>query len=275
MSAVNAEKAKRVMGRAEPMLSALVVARNEEKQLPACLETLRFADEIVVVLDRTTDRSAEIARMFGARIVEGAWPFEGERRTAAAAECRGEWIIEVDADERVTPGLAEEIRRVIPGAGEAYFLIPIANHVGGKLIRHGWGAYNGAAMRAALYRPGGKRWGQGRVHPPVSYTGVRRELQHPLDHYVDRDLSDMFRRLNSYSDAAALDAIDRGETPRLPPAFRRMFSRFWKSYVARKGYREGPYGIALALFSALYPMLTYLKVVTLREKGAGAGGPRS
>jgi len=81
---VDEAKAKGVGGRAEPMLSALVVARNEEKQLPACLETLRFADEIVVVLDRTTDRSAEIARMFGARVVEGAWPFAGERRTAAA-----------------------------------------------------------------------------------------------------------------------------------------------------------------------------------------------
>ncbi len=80
----------------------------------------------------------------------------------------------------------------------------------------------------------------------------------------------MFRRLNSYSDAAALDAIDRGETPRFRSALRRLFSRFWKSYVARKGYREGPYGIALALFSALYPMLTYLKVVTLREKGTNA-----
>src|SRR5258708_5403628 len=167
--AVDEAKAKGV-GRAELMLSALVVARNEEKQLPACLETLRFADEIVVVLDRTTDRSAEIARMFGARVVEGAWPFEGERRTAAAAACRGEWIIEVDADERVTPGLAEEIRRVIPGAGEAYFLIPIANHVGGKLIRHGWGAYNGAAMRPALSRPAGNRWGQGPPPPPPTYT---------------------------------------------------------------------------------------------------------
>src|SRR5258708_11541840 len=215
MSAVNAEKAKRVMGRAEPMLSALVVARNEEKQLPACLETLRFADEIVVVLDRTPDRSAEIARMFGARVVEGAWPFEGERRTAAAAACRGEWIIEVDADERVTPGLAEEIRRVIPTAGEAYFLIPIANHVGAKLIRHGWGAYNGAAMRAALYRPGGKRWGLGRVHPPVSYTGARRELQHPVHHYVDRDLNDIFRRLHSYNHAAALHAPHQRATPPL------------------------------------------------------------
>jgi glycosyltransferase involved in cell wall biosynthesis len=263
---VDEARAKGAAGRDGLMLSALVVARNEEKQLPACLETLRFADEIVVVLDRTTDGSAEIARMFGARVVEGAWPLEGERRTAATAECRGEWIIEVDADERVTPGLAAEIRHVIPSAGEAYFLIPIANHVGGKLIRYGWGAYNGAAMRAALYRPGGKRWGPGRVHPPVSYTGVERRLEHPLDHYVDRDLSDMFRRLNSYSDAAALDAIDKGQTPRFRSAFRRLFSRFWKSYVARKGYREGPYGIALALFSALYPMLTYLKVVTLRDK---------
>jgi glycosyltransferase involved in cell wall biosynthesis len=248
-----------------PMLSALVVARNEEKQLAECLESLRFADEIVVVLDRTTDGSAEIARRFGARVVEGAWPLEGERRSAAVAQCRGQWVIEVDADERATPALAAEIRQAIAAAGDAYFLIPIANHVGGKLIRYGWGAYNGAAMRAALYRPGGKRWGKGRVHPPVSYTGEKRRLENALDHYVDRDLSDMFRRLNSYSDAAALDAIDRNQIPRLLPSLRRIFSRGWKSYVARRGYREGAYGIALALFSALYPIMTYVKAKTLLE----------
>ncbi len=255
---------------AAPRLSALVVARNEARQLAACLETLRFADEIVVALDRTTDRSAEIARSFGARVVEGAWPLEGERRTAAVAACRGQWIIEVDADERVTRGLAQEVRRVIAQtSGDAYFLIPIANHIGGKLIRHGWGAYNGAAMRAALYRPGGKRWGRGRVHPPVSYTGERRVLVNPIDHYVDRDLSDLFRRLNSYTDAAAADAIERGERPRVRSAFRRIFSRGWKSYVARKGYREGAYGVALAIFSALYPMLIYLKVVTHADRARG------
>ncbi len=256
-----------------PVLSALVVARNEERQLADCLETLRFADEIVVALDRTTDRSAEIARQFGARVVEGAWPLEGDRRTAAVAACRGEWIIEVDADERATPGLAEEVRRVIAATpGDAYFLIPIANHIGGKLIRHGWGAYNGAAMRAALYRPGGKRWGRGRVHPPVSYTGERRVLVNPIDHYVDRDLSDLFRRLNSYTDAAAVDAIERGERPRFRSAFRRIFSRGWKSYVARKGYREGAYGVALAIFSALYPMLIYLKVATHADATRGGKG---
>ena len=249
-----------------PMLSALVVARNEERQLAECLATLRFADEIVVALDRTTDRSGEIARSFGARVVEGAWPLEGERRTAAVAACRGDWVIEVDADERATPALAGEARRVIAETpGDAYFLIPIANHIGGKLVRFGWGAYNGAAMRAALYRKGGKIWGQGRVHPPVRYTGERRTLENAIQHYVDRDLSDMFRRLNSYTDAAAADAIDKGQVPKFRSAFRRMFSRAWKSYVARKGYREGAYGVALALFSALYPMLIYLKVTTARE----------
>jgi glycosyltransferase involved in cell wall biosynthesis len=248
-----------------PMLSALVVARNEEKQLAECLESLRFADEIVVVLDRTTDRSAEIARRFGARVVEGAWPLEGERRSAAVAQCRGQWVVEVDADERATPALAAEIRQAIAAAGDAYYLIPIANHVGGKLIRYGWGAYNGAAMRAALYRPGGKVWGKGRVHPPVSYTGERLKLEQPIDHFVDRDLSDLFGRLNSYTDAAAADAIDKGQTPTFRSAFRRLFSRGWKSYVARRGYREGAYGLALALFSALYPMLIYLKVATRRE----------
>jgi glycosyltransferase involved in cell wall biosynthesis len=254
---------------ARPALTALVVARNEERQLADCLETLRFADEIVVALDRTTDRSAEIARGFGARVVEGAWPLEGDRRTAAVAACRGDWILEIDADERATPALAEEVRRVIAATpGDAYFLIPIANHIGGRFVRHGWGAYNGAAMRAALYRPGGKIWGKGRVHPPVRYTGERRRLENAILHFVDRDLSDMFRRLNSYTDAAAADAIEKGQIPRFRSAFRRIFSRGWKSYVARKGYREGAYGIALALFSALYPMLIYLKVTTRLEAEA-------
>ena len=267
------DEAKSQSARA-PMLSALVVARNEERQLAECLESLRFADEIVVALDRTTDRSGEIARRLGARVVEGAWPLEGERRTAAVAACRGDWVVEVDADERATPALAEEIRRVIAATpGDAYFLIPIANHIGGKLIRFGWGAYNGAAMRAALYRPGGKIWGQGRVHPPVHYTGERRTLQNAIQHFVDRDLSDMFRRLNSYTDAAAADAVDKGQIPAFRSSFRRMFSRAWKSYVARRGYREGPYGVALALFSALYPMLTYLKAVTRPEAGGRDRSP--
>lgn len=243
-------------------LSAVVVARNEEAHLAACLETLRFAEEIVVVLDRSTDRSAAIARGFGAHVIEGAWEREGPRRNAGLDACRGAWILEIDADERVPPALAAEIRAAIAAPAEDIYLVPIANYVGGHLVRHGWGAYNGVAAKPILFRAGAKRWGEGRVHPKIALAGPRARLEQRLDHLVDRDLSDMLQRLNRYTDLAALDAIERGQTPSLKSALRRIFSRGWKSYVARKGYREGAYGLALAIFSALYPLLIYLKVVT-------------
>ncbi|HZL60263.1 MAG TPA: glycosyltransferase family 2 protein [Stellaceae bacterium] len=244
-----------------PALSALVVARNEEMQLAACLERLRFADEIVVVLDRTDDRSAEIARGFKAKIVEGAWEREGPRRNAGIDACRGPWILEIDSDERATPALAAEIRAAIKGP-EDYFLVPMANHIGGKLVRHGWGAYNGVAAKPMLFRKGAKQWGEGRVHPRIALTGTHRALNHLMEHYVDRDLSDMIARLNRYTDLAALDARDAGRRPEIGHALRRCFSRGWKSYVARQGYREGAWGVSLATFSALYSLLTELKLAT-------------
>lgn len=252
----------------EPKLSALVVARNEEAQLAACLDALRFADEIVVVLDRSTDGSSVIARRYGALVLEGAWEREGPRRNAGIAACHGDWILEVDADERVPPALAAEIRTAIAGAADGYFLVPLLNYIGARPIRFGWGAYNGVAAKASLFRAGCKEWGAGRVHPRITLRGPRRQLTRALDHFVDRDLTDMFNRLNRYTELAALDAIDAGQHPRLGTALRRIWSRGWKSYVARRGYREGPYGIALALFSALYPLLIYLKVAT-RADAAG------
>jgi glycosyltransferase involved in cell wall biosynthesis len=247
---------------APPRLSALVVARNEEARLGACLETLAFADETVVVLDRSTDGSAAIARRFGARLVEGAWELEGPRRNAGIDACAGDWILEVDADERVPPATAAAVRAAIASASDGYFIVPMANHIGRHLVRHGWGAYNGVAGKPSLFQKGAKRWGKGRVHPAIELAGARRSLAEPLVHFVDNDLSDMIRRLNRYTDLAALDAVDSGNLPTLWPSLRRIWSRGWKSYVARKGYREGAFGIALALFSAVYPLLIYLKVAT-------------
>ncbi len=247
-----------------PSLAAVVIARNEEAQLGACLASLSFAEEIVVVLDRSTDRSAAIARAHGARVIEGAWELEGPRRNAGLDACHCAWIIEVDADERVSPALAAEIRATIAQARGEVFLVPMANHIGGTLVRHGWGAYNGVAAKPVLFRAGAKRWGEGRVHPRVTLASAQSMLHQPLDHFVDCDISDMVRRLNRYTDLAALDAVDACTAPTLAGAVRRIFSRGWKSYVARKGYREGAYGIALATFSALYPLLIYLKVATYR-----------
>jgi len=244
---------------AGPRLSALVVARNEAERIGACLERLGFADEIVVLLDRSTDRTAEIARDRGARVVEGDWTLEAERRNAGIAACAGEWILEVDADEWATPALGQEIRSAIARAKPGHFIVPMANHIGRHLVRHGWGAYNGVAAKPSLFAKGMKRWGRGRVHPQITLEGERRHLKEPLLHFVYRDVHDMIARLNRYTDLAALDAVETGSVPTLRASLRRMASRAWKSYVARRGYREGVYGVALALYSALYPMLIHLK----------------
>ncbi len=251
-----------------PALSALVVAHNEEDALPGCLAGLAFADEIVVVLDRCTDGSKSVCDRFGARVLEGAWEIEHDRRNTGIAACTGPWILEVDADEHVTPALAEEIRERIKTAAPGCYLIWFNNYVGPRRIAHGWGAYNGVAAKYALFAKGHKVWGEARVHPPITLTGAKGELSGRIDHYVDQDLSDMFARLNGYSQKAAEDMVDHGTIPSRWKTCRRFFSRGYKSYVARKGYKEGGMGVALALFSALYPVLSYLKAQELKARRA-------
>jgi len=242
-----------------PKLSALVVAHNEEAQLADCLGALKFADEIVVVLDRCTDRSKEIALSFGARILEGAWPLEGDRRNSGIDACAGDWVVEVDADERVSPALAAEIRATIAAASPGYFLIPFDNYVGARLVRYGWGAAWGVSAAPRLFSRGAKKWGNQRIHPGLELQGAKRFLKEPMIHYVDRNISDMIRRLDRYTTARAADLRESGKLDGFGHNVRRIFSRFWKCYVARKGYREGQYGFLIALMAGLYPILSYLK----------------
>src|SRR5262249_13635230 len=157
---------------------------------------LSFADEIVVVLDRCTDGSRAIAERYAKRILEGAWEIEGPRRTAGIDACTGDWILEVDADERASPALGAEIRARIPDAPPGHFLVPIDNYVGDRLVRYGWGASWGTSATVRLFSRGAKRWGDQRIHPKVELTGMRQALSTPLVHHVDRNISDMIQRLD-------------------------------------------------------------------------------
>jgi glycosyltransferase involved in cell wall biosynthesis len=243
-----------------PRLSALVVVRNEEAQLAECLSRLAFADEVVVVLDRCEDRSGEIAHRFTDRIVEGGWEREGGRRNAGIAACRGDWILEIDADERVGPDLVREIGATIAGSPADWHLIPVDNYIGDRLVRCGWGASFGRGAYAGLFRRGVKRWGDQRVHPAVALSGVQGPtLSARLEHRIDRDISDMLRRLDRYTSLKAQDLRESGEIGSFAHNLRRILSRFWKCFIARRGYREGAWGFLIALCAALYPILSYLK----------------
>ena len=244
-------------------ISALIVARNEAGQLVECLETARWADEIVVVLDRCTDNSAEIARAFSDKVtvIEGAWPMENARRHAGINGAAGPWIFELDTDERVTPELAQELQAI--GRTDPpfdYAKISVDNFIGKRLVRHGWGASFGKAATMAVFRQGAKIWGEGLVHPPIKMVGRRGpDLSGRILHYVDEDLADMIARLNRYTTSRGIDMRSRGDRGSMPGDIRRFFSRFYKCYVSRKGYKEGGFGFAVALMAALFPILSTLK----------------
>jgi glycosyltransferase involved in cell wall biosynthesis len=248
-------------------LSALVVAHNEQARLAACLEKLAFADEIVVVCDKCTDATPDIARAHGARVIEGSWDIEGDRRNTGIQACSGDWVLEVDADEHVPAELAREIRDVIAVTSFDWHEILVDNYIGDRLVRHGWGASYGKAAYPGLFRKGAKVWGRDRVHPSLKWTGRKGPmLRHRLTHYVDRNISDMIRRLDSYSTAKARDLRDKGETWGSTAAnVRRLFSRFFKCYVRRGGWREGGYGFIIAVCAGLYPLLSHFKAKYEKE----------
>nr|WP_246514303.1 glycosyltransferase family 2 protein [Neoroseomonas soli] len=250
----------------------MIVARNEQERLPDCLASVAFADEVVVVLDRSTDASAEIARATGAKVVEGAWELEGERRNTGIAACTGDWVLEVDADERVDAALARAVRATIATSTFAWHQVPVDNYVGGRLIRYGWAGSFGTTSVPRLFLRGAKKWRAQRVHPGLDWTGKEgpKVTEGALVHLVDRDISDMLRRLDKYSNAKAADLLASGNIGSLASNVRRFFSRGFKSYVSRKGYREGGWGVLLALCTGAFPLLSYLKAKLEPEKHGGA-----
>ncbi|WP_085591742.1 glycosyltransferase family 2 protein [Thalassospira sp. MCCC 1A01428] len=241
-------------------LSAVIVAHNEEDRLASCLTHVAFVDEIIVVCDKCNDQTEQIAIDAGAKTFAGSWHIEGERRNFALAQASGDWILEVDADEHVSAELADEIRQVIATTNYDYHQLLVDNYIGDRLVRYGWGASFGKPGYAGLFRRGAKHWGPQRVHPAVKFQGRKGfELKYRVRHYVDRNISDMIRRLDSYSTARAADLRESGNIGSFSNNLRRMFSRFFKCYVRRKGYREGGMGFLVAICAALFPMISYLK----------------
>lgn len=246
-------------------LSALVVAHNEEAILEDCLKRLDFAAEVVVVLDRCNDGSKDIAERFGAKLLEGAWPIEGERRMAGIDACAGPWVLEVDADEWIESDLAAEITDVVAADQNDFYFSPINNYVGDRWVKHGWMAALAPDLRGSLFRKGCKQWGMERVHPNVSFSGARGPgLKTGIRHNFAKDVSDLMRRFNRNTSLRADDLASKDEHRRTRTMARKAFSRFWKCYVARKGHMEGGIGLVISLLSAIYPLVAHLKAQEIK-----------
>lgn len=248
-------------------LSALIVVHNEEAILRDCLSRLCFADEIVVVLDRCTDKSAEIAAEFGAVCVAGGWPLEGERRRVGIDACTGPWILEVDADEWIEPTLADEVRSVVTADAADFHFIPMHNHVGGRLISNGWMAAMAPNSKGSLFRKGHKTWGMQRVHPGVAFNGRRgASLRGGIRHHFADDISALIRRFDRNTSLHAEDLATGTMQNGSGVLARKAVSRFWKCYVHRDGWREGGVGLVVAILCALYPLCSSLKAEEIRAR---------
>ncbi len=247
-------------------LSAAIIAFNEERNIRECIESVRFCDEVLVVDSGSTDRTAEIARELGARVIVKDWPGHIEQKNFALAEARGEWVLSVDADERVSPALRAEIERELAAGGGPWdgFTMPRLSFYMGRWIRHsGW--YPDRKLR--LVRRGRARWGGVNPHDRLFCDGPVKHLRGDLLHYSYRDLSDHLRKIDFFTTIAAREKQRRGARGAL---LRLVFApplKFLKAYVWKLGFLDGLPGFVIAALGSAYVFLKYAKLLELRRRG--------
>lgn len=252
-------------------LTALVPAFNEEETLVDCLRSVAFADEILVADSFSTDRTVAIAKEHGARVIQREYGYSASQKNWAIPQAAHAWVLLVDADERVTPALREEVRALLDrGPSADGYWVRRDNYFLGKHIRHcGWG--NDTVIR--LFRRDVSRYQDRQVHAEIDLPGPLPTLRHPLEHYTFRSFAQYWRKLDRYSDWGARQMHRDGRRTGALGILFRPFGRFIRMYVLDRGFLEGTHGVALSLLAAF---TVYLKYVRLWEMqiGGGTGAPR-
>jgi glycosyltransferase involved in cell wall biosynthesis len=228
-------------------LSVTIITRNEEAQIGDCLESVRWADEIIVVDTGSLDRTLDICHKYTPHVESRPWEGYAPAKNAALGLATGDWILSLDADERVSDGLHQEIAALQqqPMATlAAGFAIPRRNYLWGRWVRHG-GLYPDCQIR--LFKRGRGRFKPRRVHESVAVDGQVERLQHPIEHHSYQGISDVIQRLDRYTDLAALDLHDQGRRFRCTALTLRPLARFLRHYVLQQGWRDGLPGLIMAV----------------------------
>jgi glycosyltransferase involved in cell wall biosynthesis len=239
-------------------ISATVITLNEERHLGDALDSLSWADEIVVVDSGSTDRTVEVARRYTDRVVEADWPGYAAQKNRAAGEASHDWVFSLDADERVTPELRSAIERVRDSGptADGYRVARRAWYVD-RWVRHG-GWYPDWQTR--LYDRRKAKFEGEFVHESVRVAGAVATLSGDLLHYTVESLSDHHRRLDRYTTLAAEQLAAHGRRFSASRAILQPPLTFVQTYVLKQGFRDGAAGLAIAGFAAYYVFLRQVKL---------------
>lgn len=251
-------------------LSVLLLARDEAERLEALLPALAFAREVVVVVDAATrDATREVATRFGARVFERALDGFGEQRRFALAQCREEWVLWIDPDERLDEPALRSIRAAVRGEGRAGYRIARHGWFLGRRIRHcGWGGER--VLR--LFRRAAARFDDAPVHEQVEVTGPLGELAGALEHHSYADWRDCREKLVRYAAAGARRARARGRRAGPLDLLLRPPLRFLRMYLLQLGFLDGAHGLALCALAAAQVFLKYAELWAGRAGGGEGAG---
>lgn len=242
-----------------PTLSVILITRNESRNVRACLQSVAFADEWIVVDAASTDDTREIAEAFGARVVRTEdWPGFGLQKGRALALARGRWVLSIDADERVDAPLARAIQAAVRREdGPAGYRLDRLSSFCGQWMRHGdW--YPDRVLR--LFRRGQGRFTEDLVHERLEVEGSTGRLAGHLLHETMRDLDDALDKMNRYSSGRARDRVRAGRRGGLARGLLHGFWAFLRAYAWKRGFLDGRLGFVLALYIAEGTYYRYLKM---------------
>ncbi len=246
-------------------LSVIIITRNEAADIRACLESVAWAEEIVVVDSASTDGTASICQELGAHVhVVHDWPGFGAQKNRALAHATRDWVLSLDADERVTPALRQEIETVVRenGPADAYD-IPRSSSYCGRFMRHsGW--YPDYVTR--LFRRGSARFSDDLVHERLLVEGKTGRLRSEMLHYAFDGMEEVLRKVDQYSTAGALRMHAQGRNASLAGAVVRGLWSFVRTYILKRGFLDGREGFMLAVSNAEGTYYRYVKLLLLNRK---------
>jgi glycosyltransferase involved in cell wall biosynthesis len=237
----------------------VLLTKNEEKNLASCLDSVYgWADEIVVVDDESTDKTVEIARHYNTRLFIRKMDIEGIHRNWAYAQAKNNWVLSLDADERVTSELRNEISELLRQRQIKYagFTIPRRNYIGSYWVRSG-GWYPSPQLK--LFCKDRFRYEEVEVHPRAFLDGNCGHLKNDILHYSYRSFADFLDKLNHQSTLEATKWIKQGKPMWLIHFTWRAVDRFFRTYIRKKSYRDGFVGFMIAFFASLYQIMSYAK----------------